>query len=323
MKVLQAHLDGERYRCVLVDADRPAPAADEVLVRVEASGINRADLSQIAGRYPPPPGEPATLGLELSGTIVGSGERVCALVAGGAHAEYAAVPRGQLLPVSNGTSLRDAAGIPEAFLTGFLNLVIEGELGRGGRALVHAGASGVGLAAIQTARWVGASVAATTRSASKVEALRHAGAEPAIDTSAGRFEEAIARAWGRESVDVILDPVGADTLAGDLEVLAPEGRIVFLSTMSGARAELDIARLMSRRGRIIGSMLRSRSREEKARLVERFRTEMLPGFDTGALQVAIDSVYPADRASEAFSRMRENRTVGKILLDWSSVAGSA
>jgi putative PIG3 family NAD(P)H quinone oxidoreductase len=322
VKVLQAAPDGDRYRCALVDADRPVPAADEVLVRVEASGINRADLSQIAGRYPPPPGEPTTLGLELSGTIVGSEERVCALVAGGAHAEYAAVPKGQLLPVSNGASLRDAAGIPEAFLTAYLNLVIEGGLSRGGRALVHAGASGVGLAAIQTARWVGASVAATTRSASKVEAIRQAGADPAIDTSAGAFEEAIARAWGRESVDVILDPVGADTLAGDLEVLAPEGRIVFLSTMSGARAELDIARLMSRRGRIIGSMLRSRSREEKARLVERFRAEMLPGFDTGALRVAIDSVYPADRASDAFSRMRENRTVGKVLLDWSAVAGS-
>jgi NADPH2:quinone reductase len=323
VKVLQAALDGDGYRCALVEADRPVPAADEVLVRVEASGLNRADLSQIAGRYPGPPGEPTTLGLELSGTIVGSGQRVCALVAGGAHAEYAAVPRGQWLPAPNGTSLCDAAGIPEAFLTAHLNLVVEGGLGRGGRALVHAGASGVGLAAIQTARWVGASVAATTRSASKVEALRRAGADPAIDTAAGRFEEAIARAWGRESVDVILDPVGADTLAGDLEVLALEGRIVFLATMSGARAELDIERLMSRRGRIIGSMLRSRSREEKARLVERFRAEMLPGFETGALRVAIDSVYPADRASEAFSRMRENGSVGKILLDWSAVGGSA
>jgi putative PIG3 family NAD(P)H quinone oxidoreductase len=287
-------------------------------VRVEASGLNRADLSQIAGRYPAPPGEPTTLGLELSGTVVGSGERVCALVAGGAHAEYAAVPEGQILPVPNGMATRDAAAIPEAFLTAYLNLVVEGGLGRGQRSLVHAGASGVGLAAIQTARWVGASVAATTRTASKLDALRRAGADPAIDTAAGRFEDAIVRAWGGESVDVILDPVGADTLAGDLGVLAVGGRIVFLATMSGARAELDIARLMGRRGRVIGSTLRSRPREEKARLVERFRAEMLPGFEAGALRVAIDSVYPVVRAAEALSRMRENRNAGKILLDWSA-----
>jgi putative PIG3 family NAD(P)H quinone oxidoreductase len=322
MRVLQAVPDGDGYRGALVDAERPSPAPGEVLLRVEASGINRADLSQIAGRYPAPPGEPATLGLELAGTVEGSGERVCALVAGGAHAEYAAVPKGQLLPVPQGMALRDAAAIPEAFLTAYLNLAVEGGLGRGGRALVHAGASGVGLAAIQTARWLGASAAATTRSASKVEALRRAGADPAIDTAAERFEEAIARAWGRESVDVILDPVGADTLRGDLDVLALGGRIVFLASMSGARAELDLARLMSRRGRIIGSTLRSRSREDKARLVERFRAEILPGFGTGALRVEIDSVYPPERAGEAFARMRQNRNVGKILLDWTSIGGS-
>jgi putative PIG3 family NAD(P)H quinone oxidoreductase len=319
VKVLEAVPDGDGYRCALVDAERPVPAAGEVLVRVEASGLNRADLSQIAGRYPPPPGEPATLGLELSGTVVDSGGRVCALVAGGAHAEYAAVPKGQVLPVPGGTTLRDAAAIPEAFLTAYLNLVVEGGLARGKRALVHAGASGVGLAAIQTARWLGAIVAATTRSASKLEALRQAGADPAIDTSAGPFEEAIVRAWGRESVDVILDPVGAATLAGDLDVLALEGRIVFLATMSGARAELDIARLMGRRGRVIGSTLRSRSREDKARLVERFRAEMLPGFDAGALRVAVDSTFPPESAGEAFSRMRQNQNAGKILLDWTRV----
>jgi putative PIG3 family NAD(P)H quinone oxidoreductase len=322
MRVLEAFPDGDGYRCVLADAERPTPAPGEVLVQVDASGLNRADLSQIAGRYPAPPGEPDTLGMELSGTIVGSGERICALVAGGAHAEYAAVPEGQILRVPPSTTLRDAAAIPEAFLTAFLNLAVEGGLDRGGRALVHAGASGVGLAAIQTARWLGASVAATTRSASKVEAMRKAGADPAIDTAAERFEEAIARTWGRESVDLILDPVGAATLAGDLDVLALGGRIVFLATLSGARAELDIGRLMVRRVRIIGSTLRSRSRDDKARLVERFRAEILPGFEAGALRVEIDSVYPASRAGEAFSRMRRNENVGKILLDWTSVGGS-
>ncbi len=317
MRVLQAAVDGEGYRCSLAEVERPTPGPDEVLVRVAASGLNRADLSQIAGRYPPPPGEPETLGLELSGTVVGSGEKICALVAGGAHAEYAAVPRGQILPAPSG-GLVEASAIPEAFLTAYLNLVIEGGLERGGRALIHAGASGVGLAGIQIARYVGASAAATTRSAEKLPALRQAGAELAIDTAAGGLSAAIESAWGPDAIDVVLDPVGADTLAADLSVLRTGGRIVFLATMSGAKAELDIARLMGKRGRIIGSTLRSRSRLEKAALVTRFRSEILPGFETGALSAAIDSIFAPARAGEAFSRMRENRNAGKILLDWTA-----
>src|SRR5262249_47642367 len=159
-----------------------------------ASGVNRADLSQIAGRYPAPPGEPPGLGLELSGTVVGTGRRVCALVAGGGHAEFAAVPEGQVLPIPDPIGLVDAAAIPEAWLTADLNLVVEGGLGRGGRVLVHAGASGVGIAAIQLARFLGAGVAATTRSASKLGALREAGAELAIDTTTGSFADAISGA---------------------------------------------------------------------------------------------------------------------------------
>jgi NADPH2:quinone reductase len=238
-------------------------------------------------------------------------------VGGGAHAEFAAVPVGQILPLPAGLELVQAAALPEAFLTAYLNLVIEGRLGRGGRALVHAGASGVGLAAIRTAKYLGAWVAATTRSAGKLPAMREAGADLAIDTGAASFSEAIERAWGPSAVDVVLDPVGAETLSGDLAVLALKGRIVFLATMSGARAELDIARLMGKRGRLIGSTLRSRSREEKARLVGRFRSEVLPGFASGALSVAIDSIYPPVRAAEAFERMRGNGNVGKILIDWS------
>lgn len=316
MRALQVSLLEGSYRAAVAEVETPAPAPGEILVRVEASGLNRADLHQIAGQYPPPPGESEILGLELSGTSVEMEERVCALVAGGGHAEYAAVPLGQILPVPASLRLADAAALPEAFLTAYLNLVLEGGLRRGGRALVHAGASGVGLAAIRTAKFLGASVAATTRSAAKVPALREAGADLAIDTTAESFAAAIERAWGADAVDVVLDPIGAGTLAGDLAVLAREGRVVFLSTMSGSKAELDIARLMGKRGRLIGSTLRSRSREQKARIVEGFRSEILPGFASGALSVTIDSTYPPERAAEAFERMRQNRSVGKILIDW-------
>jgi putative PIG3 family NAD(P)H quinone oxidoreductase len=317
VKVLDASIVDGRYRVALAEVDPPVARPGEVLVKVAASGLNRADLSQIAGHYPAPPGEPATLGLELSGVAVESGESVCALVAGGGHAEFAVVPVGQILPVPKGLALAQAAAIPEAFLTAYLNLVLEGGLARGGRALVHAGASGVGLAAIRMAKHLGAAVAATTRSAGKLPALGEAGADLAIDTSVEAFAAAIERAWGPDAVDVILDPVGAGTLPGDLDVLALEGRIVFLSALSGAKAELDLQRLMGKRGRIIGSMLRARTRDDKARIVGRFRSEVLPGFESGALRVTIDSTFPPERAAEAFERMRESRNVGKILIDWS------
>ena len=317
MKYLAVSAAGSGYRAVLEEAPDPRPGPGETLVRVAASGLNRADLSQIAGRYPAPPGEPETLGLELSGTIAETGERVCALVAGGAHAELAAVPVGQIMPVPSGRSLVESAAIPEAFLTAFLNLVVEAGLPKGGRVLIHAGASGVGIAAIQTAKRLGASVAATTRTAGKRDAISAAGADLAIDTGAGRFEEAIERVWGRDAVDVVLDPVGADTLAGDLAVLARGGRIVTIATLSGATAPLDLSLLMRKGARLIGSTLRSRPREEKARLVARFRSEMLPAFADGGLSVSIDAVYPPGKAAEAFSRMRDNLNAGKILLDWS------
>ncbi len=316
MRYLDVSREGDGYYASVAETVTPVPGPGETLVRVVGSGINRADLSQIAGRYPPPPGESEILGLEVSGTIVETGEAVCALLAGGGHAESVAVPRGQIFPAPEGLDIVSAAAIPEAFLTAFLNLAIEGRLERRGRALVHAGASGVGLAAIQTAKYLGASVAATTRSASKLAAIVRAGADLAIDSSAGPFAEAIERTWGRDAVDVVLDPIGAETVSPNLRVLALGGRIIFLSTLSGAKADLDVGLLMKKRARLIGSTLRSRSREEKADLVARFRTGILPGFDSGALSVSVDSVFSPARAAEAFQRMRENRNTGKILLDW-------
>lgn len=307
---------GERYAASLREAATPVPGRGEVLIRVTASGVNRADLSQIAGRYPPPAGESDILGLEVSGIRDDTGKPVCALLAGGGHADQVAAPMGQVFPAPEGLDLTTAAGIPEAFLTAFLNLVVEGGVVADARVLVHAGASGVGLAAIQIAKLCGARVAATTRSPEKLKALEAAGAELAIDASRGDLVAQLEAGWGRDAVDVILDPVGAASIGADLAVLKVGGRIVILSTMSGSRAELDLALLMKKRGRIVGSTLRSRSRSEKAAIVGRFREEVQPGFAAGTLRVTVDSVFPVERAAEAFQRMRENRNVGKILIGW-------
>jgi NADPH2:quinone reductase len=314
MKYLHVTERDGRYLSELREAAVPQPRADEVLVRVAASGLNRADLSQIAGRYPPPPGEPEILGLEVAGTLPGSDERVCALLAGGGHAEYVAAPRGQVFPAPPALDLVTAAGIPEAFLTAFVNLVVEGGLAAGDGVLIHAGASGVGLAAIQLGKLVGARVAATTRTADKLAALTAAGADLALLGPHAVSE--IERRWGPDSVAVVLDPIGAATLPGDLAVLAPGGRIFSIATLGGAAASLDLSLLMRKRARLIGSTLRARSRTEKAALVAQFRRDILPAFDSGALRVTLDSMFPPARAVAAFQRMHDNANTGKIVLDW-------
>ena len=317
MKCVQAVGQDGRITAQLVDVPMPAPGAGEVLVRVHASGVNRADLSQIAGRYPPPPGESPILGLEISGRIVDSDEPVCALLGGGGHAEYVAVPIGQILPAPPSMDLVAAAGIPEVFLTAFLNLIVEAQLGAGQRALIHAGASGVGLAAIQVAKLAGAVVAATTRTRQKQAAMKAAGADLAIVSSEADVAEEIERSWGSDAVDVALDPIGAATFAANLRLLRTGGRIIVIATMGGARTELDLSLLMKKRVRVIGSTLRARSREEKARLVGRFRTDMWPAFDSGGLRVSVDSIVPAARAEQAFQRLLDNVSVGKVLITWS------
>ena len=316
MRYLEVSERDGRYAVQLAERETPRPAPGEVLVRVAASGLNRADLSQIAGRYPPPPGEPDTLGLELSGHVADSGTPVCALVAGGGHAEFAAVPAGQLFPAPSALDLVMAAGIPEAYLTAYLNLVATATLEPGQRVLVHAGASGVGLAAIALARFLGAEVAATTRTPEKVAALTKAGATLALLTPRDDVVAAIEAVWGPNAVTVVLDPVGGPLLEQNLRVLATGGRIVVIATMGGVRPEIDLSLLMRKRATVVGSTLRSRSREEKARLVARFRAEVLPAFDDGRLGVTIDVVYPPERVGEAFQRMRDNRSTGKLLVAW-------
>src|SRR2546426_10837244 len=281
MHYLRVVEDQGRYVASLSEAPAPAPARGEVLIRVTASGVNRADLSQIAGRYPPPPGESEILGLEVSGVLDETGEPVCALLAGGGHAECVAAPAGQVFPAPAGLDLVTAAGIPETFLTAFVNLIVEGGLQREATVLVPAGASGVGLAAIQISKRSGARVAATTRSADKLKALDAGGADLAIDTSRRDFAAEIEQRWGRDAVQVVLDPVGASTLPGDLGVLKTGGRIVVLSTMSGSEAGLHLAVLRPERGRVRGSARRARSRAEKATIVSRFKDEIQIGRASG------------------------------------------
>jgi putative PIG3 family NAD(P)H quinone oxidoreductase len=305
-----------RYVASLREAATPEPRADEVLIRVRGSGVNRADLAQIAGRYPPPAGASEILGLEVSGTNTATGEAVCALVAGGGHAEYVAAPVGQVFPAPGTVDLVTAAGIPEAFVTAFVTVVMEGELRGGETLLVHAGASGVGLAAIQVGKHFGARVAATTRTPEKLAALEAAGADLAIDAARQDVATEIEARWGRNAVAVVLDPVGATSLATDLRVLTTGGRIVLISTLSGARVETDLGLVMGKRARLIGSMLRSRSRAEKAALVSRVRAELLPGFAAGTLRVTVDRVFAPSQAAEAFQRMHDNHNVGKILFAW-------
>jgi len=317
MRFLQVTERDGRYDVQLAERETPRPARGEVLVRVAASGLNRADLSQIAGRYPPPPGEPDILGLELSGHVADSGAPVCALVAGGGHAEYAAVPEGQLFPAPRSLDLVTAGGIPEAYLTAFVNLVVTAGLERGQRVLVHAAASGVGLAAVALARYLGAEVAATTRSPEKLVALERAGATLALVTPRDDVPAAIEKVWGRDAIHVVLDPVGGSLLEQNLRLLATGGRIVVIATLGGARPEIDLSLLMRKRAAVIGSMLRARSRAEKAPLVSRFRAEVLPGFDDGRLGVVVDAVYAPTRAGDAFRRMRDNQNVGKLLISWS------
>jgi len=317
MRFLQVTERDGRYDVQLAERETPRPARGEVLVRVAASGLNRADLSQIAGRYPPPPGEPDILGLELSGHVADSGAPVCALVAGGGHAEYAVVPEGQLFPAPRSLDLVTAGGIPEAYLTAFVNLVVTAGLERGQRVLVHAAASGVGLAAVALARYLGAEVAATTRSPEKLVALERAGATLALVTPRDDVPAAIEKVWGRDAIHVVLDPVGGSLLEQNLRLLATGGRIVVIATLGGARPEIDLSLLMRKRAAVIGSMLRARSRAEKAPLVSRFRAEVLPGFDDGRLGVVVDAVYAPTRAGDAFRRMRDNQNVGKLLISWS------
>ncbi|HEX6987917.1 MAG TPA: NAD(P)H-quinone oxidoreductase [Bacillota bacterium] len=302
----------------------PEPADDELLVRVRATALNRADLLQREGRYPPPPGASPILGLELAGVVerVGSrcpgfrqGDRVCALLPGGGYAEYAAVPHDLVMRVPDNLSFEEAAAIPEVFLTAYLNLVWLGRLAAAEHALIHAGASGVGTAAIQLVREWGARPLATAGSDDKVDLCRQLGAEAAFNYRAGPWDAAVIEATGGRGVDVILDPVGAPYWDQNLRALAPDGRLIFIAMMGGTRLpEARLGPILSKRLQVMGSTLRGRSREFKARLIAEFAGFALPRLRDGRLRPVIDRIYDWTEVADAHAYMQSNRNKGKIVL---------
>lgn len=310
---------GLSYREVPDPALRPG----EVLVDVHATALNRADLAQRAGHYPPPPGESEIMGLEMAGVVsevpagtrgVQVGDAVCALLPGGGYAERVAVPAAMLMPVPEGWSFAQAAALPEAAFTAFLNLFLEAGLRAGERVLVHGGASGVGTAAIRQAALAGAAVYATAGTEEKVAACRALGAELAIDYRHEDFAERVAQHTGGDGVDVVLDMVGETYFARNFDLLRLGGRMVFIATLSGPRASFDIRQLMAKRAMLKGSTLRSRPVAEKVRIREAFEERFGQALAEGRLDPVIDAVLPIERVDEAHARMRHNRNIGKIVL---------
>ena len=298
----------------------PIPKAGEVLIQVHAAGVNRADLSQRAGHYPPPPGASEILGLEVSGTVAQLGpnvsgaevgQAVCALLSGGGYAEYVAVPAGLLMPIPEGWSMVEAAGLPEVFLTAYLNLFLEAGLQKGETVLIHGGASGVGTAAIQLAHEAGAQGFATAGTPEKVHVCETLGAA-AFNYKAVDFAEAIREQT--DGVDVILDMVGQDYFAYNLGLLRTSGRMVVIATLSGAQTDLDLRQLMGKRLTLKGSTLRSRPLEERAKLTEAFVERFGSALAEGRLKPVLDTVIPVEEADKAHRRMQGNLNIGKLIL---------
>jgi len=293
------------------------------LIRVAAAGINRPDILQRTGNYPPPPGASPILGLEVSGTVAAlgaevagwhEGDAVCALVAGGGYAEYCVAPAPQCLPVPKGVALVDAAGLPETFFTVWTNVFDRGRLAAGESFLVHGGSSGIGTTAIQLARAFGAHVFATAGSPEKCAVCRDLGAERAIDYRQEDFVAILKEATQGRGVDVILDMVGGPYVEKNLRSLALEGRLVQIAFLQGSKVTLDLAHLMMRRQTITGSTLRPRPVAEKAAIARNLRDKVWPLIEAGKVRPVIDRTFPLAEAAAAHRLMESSAHIGKILL---------
>ena len=309
----------------LVPSERPVPqpSGDEVLIKVAAAGLNRADLMQRQGKYPPPPGAPDFPGLEVSGTVVrvGSavksfreGDPVCALLQGGGYAEYCVAPVGQVLPIPAGVSLHNAAALPEAYFTVWSNVYQQGALQAGEKLLVHGGSSGIGTVAIQLAVAFGNEVFVTAGSQEKCTFCESLGAAKAINYKTQDFVAEVMHATSKAGVNVVLDMVAGEYVQRNLDVLAARGRLLIIATQGGPRAQISVLPVITRRLVITGSALRPQPVAFKAQIKEELLTRVWPLFGSGKLHPVIDRVFSLADASQAHARMESSEHIGKILL---------
>ena len=302
------------------DAPDPQPGADELLVRVHATAVNRADLLQRRGGYAPPPGASPILGLELAGEVVQpvgewcTGDRVMAVVTGGGYAEVAAVPAGMAMRIPERFSYQEAAAIPEPFLTAYLNLFTLGRLQPGEVALIHAGASGVGTAAIQLARAAGARAIVTAGSDEKLALCRELGAELAINYKTESFADRVQAATGGRGADVVLDFIGAPYWDSNMAALALGGRLMLIGFLGGSRGQLDLGTIMGKSLTIAGTTLRRTPLPQKRALTQAFAEFALPRFARGELRPVTDRVIPLAQAAEAHRVLEANSNAGKVVL---------
>ncbi len=300
-----------------------AAGPGEVLVKVAAAGVNRADLLQAAGKYPPPPGASEIIGMEVSGVIAETGsavtnwsvaQEVCALLAGGGYAEYVAVPAGQLLPIPSGVDLVDAAGLPEVACTVWSNLVLTAHLGEGQLLLMHGGASGIGTHAIQIARALGARVAVTAGSEEKLQTCRDLGAEITINY---RDDDFVARVREFGGADVIFDIMGASYLDRNIDALATDGQLVIIGMQGGIKGDLNIGKLLAKRARVIGTTLRARpvtGPNSKSEIVQAVTTKVWPMIADGRVRPIIGERIPVEQAGTAHQKLAAGEVHGKVVL---------
>ncbi len=314
----------EKGRLRWGEAPEPEAGPGLVKIAVRASAVNRADLMQALGRYPPPPGASDIPGLECSGVVVEVGEHVkrvvpgdavCALLAGGGYAETVVAPAGQVLRIPKGIGLLEAAALPEVFATAYLNLYGEAGLMTGERVLLHAGASGVGTAAIQLCRESRNPCFVTVGSRAKLQRCLALGAAGGAIRHQESFADQMAAWTGEEGFDVILDPVGAGYLAANLASLRLDGRLVLIGLMGGAVAELNMGLLLMKRLRVVGSTLRARSIAAKSAVMDGLQRDVWPKMERGAIQPIIETVVPMPEAQRAHDLIADNDTVGKVLLE--------
>ena len=306
------------------EVERPVPRPDQVLIGVAATSVNRPDIIQRQGNYPPPPGESEILGLEAAGTIeeLGAevegwqvGDRVMSLVAGGGYAEYATAYADHLIAIPETLSFEAAGCVCETYITAFLNVFLIGGFSDGDSALLHGGGGGVNTAAIQLCRALTpSSTLIVTASTTKLERVEALGADLVIDYTAQDFVEAVHGYTEKRGVDLILDHIGADYLAANMKALAVGGSLLLIGVMGGIKAELNLAVMMVKRQRIIGSVLRSRPVEEKARIIAEFTKSVVPLLADGTIEPLVDEVFPLERVKEAHETMERSGHFGKIVL---------